>query len=324
MFRKIFSPFIYLISEKKRLMLFTIFMAPVFAVLIFPYDDLSDMITSLITKNSNGQVYVQFDDLGMGFLPPSLKMSNVSVDTLMAPTIKAKKIYLAPSIAGLLKFSPGFSANIEDFLKGSVDIDLQGGKKVSDAVKLQNVSIKLKSLSLKSLLNYGQVQVDAEGSLAAAFVAAVDPALIEQPDGEVSIDIDKFKLPASTLPTMLGPVSLPNTEISHISAKGTLKSGNLEITEATIGQAGDTFNGRVKGKIAMRLVRMGSQIVPELGAYEVKIDLNFDRVSEKGYSLFLSLFDKYRTVTGSGSRYAFRLSAQNMNMPPNPSALGSW
>ncbi len=324
MLKKIFGPLIYLFTDKKKLIVLVLFLTMVFGILIFPYDDMSDMITALFAKNSHDQVFVQFDDLGIGFLPPSLKMSNVTLDTPVLPTLKAKKLYLAPNIAGLLAFSPGFSASIEDVLKGDIHFDLRAGKKVSDAVKLQNITLKLKSLDLKSLTGYLQAQVDLEGAIGATIDAAIDPTLVEQPDGEVTLDIDKFRLPTSTVPTMLGPVSLPNTEISHISLKGQLKGGNLDITDGVIGQQGDTINGKIKGRIGLRLIHVGNQVAPEFGAYEFKIDLNFDRAAEKNFGLFLNLFDKYRTVTGAGSRYAFRLSAQNFNVPPNPTALGSW
>jgi hypothetical protein len=87
----IFGPFFYVLREKKKMILLTILLIPLFAILIFPYDDLSDMITELIAQNSQNQIFVQFDDLGIGFLPPSLKMSNVSLDTPILPTVKAKK-----------------------------------------------------------------------------------------------------------------------------------------------------------------------------------------------------------------------------------------
>ncbi len=301
-----------------------VLMTFVFALLVFPYDDLSDMITELVAKNSQNQVFVQFDDLGIGFLPPSLKMSNVSLDTPVLPTIKAKKLYLAPNIAGLLAFSPGFSATIEDVLKGEVDIDLRAGKKVNDNIRLQNASVKLKDLDLKSLTTFAQAQLDLEGSVAATLSAQVDPTLTEQPDGSLTLDISKFRLPPSTIPTPMGPVSLSNLEISHISLKGDLKNGNFDISEGTIGQQGDAINGRIKGRIGIRLRMVGNQVVPDLGAYELKIDLSFDRLTEKNFGIFLSLVDKFRTVTGSGTRYAFRLSTPNINIPPNPTALGSW
>src|SRR6185312_1616968 len=121
------------------------------AILVFPYDDLSDMITELIAQNSQNQVFVQFDDLGIGFFPPSLKMSNVSLDTPILPTVKAKKLFLAPNIAGLLAFSPGFSASIEDVLKGDIQIDYRSGKKLPNDAREQNVKVSVDKIDLKSL-----------------------------------------------------------------------------------------------------------------------------------------------------------------------------
>jgi type II secretion system protein N len=320
----IFGPILYVLREKKKMIFLILILIPIFAIAIFPYDDLSDMITELIAQNSQNQVFIQFDDLGIGILPPSLKMSNVAVDTAVLPTVKAKKLFLAPNIAGLLAFSPGFSAAIEDVLKGDLQIDYRAGKKLPNEAREQNVKINVDRIDLKSLTTFAQAPVDLEGHLSATLDGVADPLFTDQPDGQLTITVDKFRLPPSTVPTMLGPVSLPNTEISKLTLVGELHGGNFDITESKIGDQTDGINGRLKGRLAVRLTRVGNQVVPEFGAYEIKIDLNFDRLAEKNYGLFLNLFDKFRTVTGTGSRYAFRLVGQNFMVPPNPSALGSW
>lgn len=324
MLQKILAPFSYLFREQKKLMALMLLMTFVFAILIFPYEDLSDVISELVAKASQNQVFVQFDDLGLGVLPPSLKMTNVALDTPVLPTIKAKRLYLSPNLAGLLAFSPGFSAEIDDVLKGQVDIDLRAGKKINDNIRLQTAVIRLKEIDLKALTSFLQAPVDLEGRLGADLAGNVDPTFTEQPDGSITVTISNFHLPPSTIPTPMGPYTPPNIEISNVVLKGTIKAGNFEISEGTFGQTGEPINGRIKGRIAVRLRMMGPQLVPDFGAYELKVDLSFDRTTESNFKLFLSFLDKFRTVTGSGSRYAFRLAGPNFYMPPNPSALGTW
>jgi type II secretion system protein N len=321
---ELLSPILYVVRNHKKTMLTSLVAAIIFSFIFFPYDDLSDLISELIAKNSQNQVFVQFDQLGIGFFPPALKMSKVSVDSPFVPTIKAKTLRLAPSIAGFLAFSPGFNASIEDFLKGDIEISYRAGKKVNDNLRLQKVSIDLAKVDLKKLSQFSSLPVDLEGQLSGEFNAQIDPGFTEQPDGEVEITIKQFRLPAATVPTPMGPMPLPETRLTNIKLRGQLKNGQLNIEEGLIGAPGDTLAGKFKGNIGLRLNRMGNQVVPSFSNYEFKIDINLDRSAEKNFGLFLSFYDRYKTVTGTGSRYAFRLTAPNTQVPPEANPLGSF
>jgi hypothetical protein len=115
----------------------------------------------------------------------------------------------------------------------------------------------------------------------------------------------------------MGPMSMPDVKLSKVKLKGTLKGGEFNIEEGLIGKTGDTLAGRMKGQLGLRFVRMGNQLVPQIGAYKIKVDLNLDRSAEKNFGIFLSFFDKYKTLTGSGARYAMELSGPNFQSPPS-------
>jgi type II secretion system protein N len=320
---KIFQPFLYVLRNHKKTILIIGVSAVLFTVVRFPYDDLADLITEQIAKNSQNQIFVQFDELGVGLLPPAIKMSKVSLDTPMLPTLKAGTLRLAPSIAGFLAFKPGFSASIEDVMKGDIALTYKAGKKINDTTRMQDVDLVMSKVDLKSLSSFAGLPVDLEGQISLDLDTQVDPNFIEQPDGDVAIKINKFKLPPS-IPTMMGAIPTPNTEISSISLKGQLKGADFVIDEGQIGAAGDTINGRLKGHVGLRLVRQGNQIVPEWGAYEFKIDLSLDRAAEKNFGVFLGFYDKFKTITGTGSRYALKLTGANFMSPPEASPAGSF
>ena len=324
-FEKITTPLIYVFRHQKKVILAAIVAMFVFAVLLFPYDDLADKVTDLISKSSQNQVFLQFDELGLGFFPPALKLSKVVLEAQFLPgTLKASHGTLAPSIAGLLAFKPGFSVSIEDVMKGDVHLTYRAGKKINDSTQLQKVDLTLSKIDLKSLAQFASLPLIPNGQLSADFNADFDTNFAEQPEADLQLQIGKFSLPASTIATVLGPLGLPATALSKIQLKGSLKGGELVIDDGVLGTPGETINGRFKGRIAMRLVRYGSQLQPEFGGYEFKVDLNLDRTSEKNLALFLSFIDKYKTITGTGSRYALKISAPNMQVPPTPGPLGSF
>ncbi len=321
----IISPIRYLFKQQKKAILLALFATVMFVIVFFPYDDLSDLITELIAEKSQNQVFVQFDELGVGFLPPSIKMSNVEVDAQVLPaTLKAGTMRLAPSIAGFLAFSPGFSATIEDVMKGDLSLSYRAGKKVNENVQLQKIDLGLEKIDLKSLANFMSLPVNLGGVISAQFEAQIDPNFVEQPDGEVQIRINKFHLAEGTVPTAMGPILLPTMDLSNVSLRGQMRGAELMIDDGTIGGTGEVLNGRFKGKVGLRLIKQGTQVVPVWGAYEIKIDLSLDRTAEKSFGAFLSLYDRYKSLTGTGSRYALLLKAPNSQAIPTASSYSSF
>jgi hypothetical protein len=114
---------------------------------------------------------------------------------------------------------------------------------------------------------------------------------------------------------------MPDVLLKSVTLKGTLRGGEFNIDEGTIGQAGDTLAGKLKGRIGLRLQRQGNRIAPEFGAYALKVDLTLDRSAEKNFGIFLGFLDKFKTLTGSGARYALELTGQNFYGPPNLSPI---
>ena len=321
---KILQPLLYVIRHQKKMLALALASALFFSIVFFPYDDLSDLISELIAKNSQNQVFVQFDQLGIGFLPPSVKMSNVEVDTPLLPTLKAGALYLAPSIAGFLAFSPGFSATIQDVLKGDLSLSYRGGKKVNNDLRMQKVSLDVSKVDLSELSKYASLPCKLEGPLSMQVDSEVDPSFVEQPDGEYELSSGKLRVNPCVLVLQRLPFPIPNINLSQIKIRGTIKAGVLAIEEGVLGKAGDTLHGRFKGRLGIRLVRSGSQVIPDISSYEFKLDLNIDKSAEKSLGVYLIPFDSYKTVTGAGARYALTLSAPNTQTPPNASPLGNF
>lgn len=324
MISKILNIILYPIRHQKKSIMIISISSTIFTLLFFPYNDLSDYITQMIAKKSQNQVFVQFDELGIGFFPPSLKMSNVALDTPFFSTLKAGALYLAPSIAGLLAFNPGFTASIDEVMKGKINVSYRGGSKVDNKIPMQKIDLNLSRMDLKELSKFADLPVRLEGQVFTDLNALVDLTFIEQPNGELNIQIKKFHLPASTIPTMLGPASLPSTELSIIVLKCHLKNSDLVIDEGQFGAPGEPLNGRFKGRVGLRLNNMDNRLVAEWGDYQFKIDMQLDHTAEKNFGLYLSFYDRYKTLTGSGSRFALTLSGSNFQSPPTAAPLGTY
>ncbi len=287
--------------------------ALVFAVLIFPYDDLSDLI---MAKAAQQGVFLDFAHLGLSFFPPSLRLDKVSVETTMLPPIHAGEIYLSPNLMGLLTLSPGFSASIDSFLNGSVNVNYRLTH------KLQNFALSLNDVDLKGLSTFAQLPVVMDGRVQGQIDGAFDPKFTVQPSGTASIEIRKLHIPQTMVPAWMA-LTLPDTRISKVILFGSMGKGELDISKATIGRPGDDIYGQMKASIAMQMSSQDGETSTQVGSYQISLDLTLAPKIEKNFGSMLSLlnFDQYKMATADGTRYALQLSGSGADAPPTPSPL---
>lgn len=314
MVEKLLQPLLYIIRHQKKYILLTLISALVFAVLCFPYDDLSDLITEQIAKRSQN-VFISFNELGVSFFPPSLKMSNVTVDTDFVPTVKAERLYLAPAYSALLAFNPGFTTVIEGFMNGAVHLTYATGKKINDQIRMQNVDLDISKMDLKSLTKFATLPIDADGAVNMDLSTEFDPTFTEQPNGEYKLVINDMNL--ASFMVFMSPVPI-GFKFNKIVLKGTMKNSQFIIEEGQIGSENDPLHGTISGNVGVRMIRMGNRVVPQWSNYEFSVDLNLDRTAEQKLSSVMGIIniDKYKTVTGSGSRYSLNLSGPSFQAFP--------
>lgn len=318
------SSFLKQIRERKKQILFAVICFFIFSFLLFPFDDLSDYLTAQVAQRSQNKVFLSFKNLGLQLLPPGVQMSAVTVDTAFMPQIKASRLSLAPSISGFLTFKPGFVAEADGLFGGDLYFSLKSGEKVNEDLRTQILDIDLSDFRTKDFGRFVQLPLEIIGTGRLILKGEVDPSFSKQPNGDYSLKLDSIKIPATTVPTMLGPINLPTIELKIVNFKGRLVNGEMVIEEATFGQAGEFVNGRLKGKINLKIYGAMGQIQPQWGAYDLKVDLNLNRDAESQFGGFLSIIDKYKTLTGTGARYALQLSGSSFQSMPDMKTLGAF
>lgn len=310
--------------HKKKLFL-VILSSLVFSVFMFPYDDLSDVVSIQVSKLSNNQVFIQFDRLGIGLIPsPGISMEKVEIETPQLPNLKVDELTLSPSIAGLLTFKPGLVARAKGFLEGNLNLRFKTGSKIEEGLYHQNIDLQVAQLELGHLKDLFEVPVKLSGKANLSANLEVDPSFRDQPQGEFDLMTGPIKLPPSTVPTYYGPLSLPAFNWSQIKLKGRMVGGKLIIEMAELGDSKDSFNGLLKGSIDITMNSRGGGIAPQLGAYELKLKLNVAKAAQDSLSLFLGILDSYKTQTLSGSTYSVRISGARFGVNPAFSQLTSF
>ncbi|MEN0058259.1 MAG: type II secretion system protein GspN [Bdellovibrio sp.] len=310
--------FFGLIRESKGKIFIMVLSALVFLFLLFPFDDLSDLISSQVSKLSNNSVYLQFDRLKMSLFPqPGMQMDQVYIEAMNTPPLTAQELVITPSVSGLIQQKPYGHVSAKGLLRGDVDLQVSKGTRSDNGVERHRVEVTAKKVSLHDLRELANLPVLLKGQLSVHSVALADLSFQEQPDVELEVTIAQFELPPANVNTPMGPLTLPDLKLSSMELKGRLAAGQFVVETGTIGKPGDEIYGTIKGNIGLTILNRGGTFGQQIGAYTFEVDLKIKKSFQNRAALFLSFVDGYKTPTAEGAQYKLKLSATNPMMPPS-------
>jgi len=305
---------------KKSLFFFSIFsMATVlFLVVLFPLNDISDLVTSEVAKASNNQVYFQFESISLSPVPPGLRMDKVQVESSQIAGLKAHEVIVRPSISGLIRGLPYGSLEAHGFLRGQINLNVGSGEPTEGGQSRSRIELSAQKISLQDLRGLVGLPVPLQGNLDIQSRALADFTFQAQPEADLEVAIVRFELPPSSVQTMMGPLTLPEVRLGQVNLKGKLNRGTFTIEQGDFGKAGDELQLSVKGTLQMTLQNLGGQIVPIIGGYNLDVDLRTQSSFQQKAGLFLSFIQSHQKSPG---QYRFKIAAQSMNLPPQISTL---
>jgi type II secretion system protein N len=298
-------------------------------VLLFPYDDLSDFITLQVTRSTQSNVYLQFDGLSFGFLPQlGIKMDNVVLESVYAPTLALKSLGFAPKMLSLVTGSPGGVIKAYGLFHGDAHIDFGSSNQLKIDGPEMGLGLDLTQIRLdefsRFLKDSTQFPLSMKGLTQLNSQIYVDPSFKEPPKGDLNLVIKGFEIPASQIPLNMGGARMsfpfPAIKLAEIKIQGQLKDRRLLIKEGTIGKPGNDLNGTLTGDLIVDILP-GGQV--KLGGYDIKVNLNLSDSLKAQLSGILGFVDsfqgigeKYKFDSLNGVRYTMRLNARSMDSLP--------
>jgi type II secretion system protein N len=294
-------------------------LATLFFLVLFPTGDLGDFVSTKVSEVSQNQVFLQFSEFGLNMLPPALSFKEVFVETPFFPAVTTESLSISPSISAMISRQPYGSVKAEGLFKGEVKIDVKKGSQTEASTDRQRVILSAEKLDLKSLREAFNLPISINGQLNIDADLQADLEGKEQPEMELLLTVEEFNLPTATVSTMMGPLTLPELKLGKVEIKGRLSNGSLIIEQGDIGQSKDELSGKIKGNWAMS-INAAQGFAPNLGAYDLDIDLTAKKSFQSKAGLFLSLLDSYKSAAGDGARYHFKVSGANIEAPPNITA----
>lgn len=293
----------------------------VFIVVLFPFNDLTDLITSQVSKLTKNSVYIQMDELELSALPTGIRLGNLLIETSQFPAIRTKELTVSPSVMSVINKKPAGSMKADGFLDGSVFLSLAPGSKTENGIERQKIEIRAEQINLAKVRNFVPVPIPFKGTLKIESSALADLTFNEQPDMDLQIEISKFEIPTSNIETPLGPLTMPELKLGQLQLKGRLSNGRFQIEQGVLGKPGDDLVGTVKGGIGLQINNRNGTITPQIGAYSLEVDMTTSPAFTEKASLFLTFIEQHKKSSPQGARYSFKVSASGPQSPPSVSAL---
>lgn len=307
---------IFLYHKSKIFLCFALIFG--FVVLFFPYDDLGDSVTAIVANNTGNTIYVQFDDLSLGFLPqPGIKMSNVFVETPFASEIKADTLKVAPSILAFFTRKPLGRATAENLFSGALDVSISNSNKIKAdqavAADIEFIDFNLNDL-VKAVVPF---PMKAIGTASLNALVDIDLEMKSQPEGDIALVSPKLSVPAFSFDTYMNGVkqsmAVPTLNLGKVQIKGKLKNGKVLFADTVIGSAKDDLFAKIGGDIDLRIAP--NNVV--VSYYNLAIDLTLKETFIKNLGTYAGMIDlmigKYKSQSLDGTRYAFRLQFNPFN-----------
>lgn len=306
--------------------------AVLFSIWFFPFNDLSDAVTSAVAKQTNNQVYMQARELNIHLLPPGISAENLKVETALPP-IEAEYARINPSLFSILFSLPtvikasmgnveaaralsskiGLSINAEGIWGGEASLSMGAGRKGESGAPRSRIGVMLEEINLKEIQRWADLSVNLQGRANFATDLQVSPDFQDQPEGEYELKLAKFVMPAGTVQVPMGgamfPINLPKLTLQNVNLRGRMVGGKFFIEEGMFGQSQDPIYGRIKGSLDIRIQQQMGQLVPSFGQYDLTVDLTTSPEIQRDKTLALAFapIESAKTPTANGgAKYTFK------------------
>lgn len=297
-----------------------------FALLIFPYNDLGNLLTTKVYEGSGQSIYLAADNLDLSLFPfPGVQAEGVSVEAgvrgpQFAP-LKLTQLKIRPLLSAILAFHFGLAFSGEGLFGGNVSLAAATANSVFSgnpgAIELK--SLELEDIALAAILDYfakmsaAPLELKIAGKLSAESPGMTfDPTAKEPIKGKLDVSVDGLTLPTQIPLQGFGSLEIPQIKMQKAEFQTDWSGGKMKIVKGTFGNDKDPLSGRLLGEIEMRAMPNGG-ISP--GSYNICLELNFTQNFYNDLNKKIPVLEGFKPVTetfrqqgGAGVRYGMLYS----------------
>lgn len=295
-----------------------------FLFVLFPFDDLSDLVSVQVSKVTGNAVYLQFQKLKMSLFPtPGLNMKKVYLEMINTPALSAEDLTITPSVMGLLSKKPYGKVSVQGLMGGDVDLSLSKGSKSDAGTEREKIDVHVQKIALHDLKQMVNLPAQLRGHLQLNSTILADLNWKEQPDVELDLNISQLEVTQFMIAIPnFGSLNLPDINLGQVALKGRMNNGSFNIEKAVLGKDNDELQGTIKGSLGIVMEdRGGGMPAPRFGSYNFELELKVKKsFQDKAAALLEGFLHSYKTPTPDGAIYRFKISGANFM---EPAAIGA-
>ncbi len=309
--------------------------ALVFGLLMFPYGDLSGLLSKYALEQGN--VWIQSDDLSLSLFPsPGVSATGVTIEPVDGSPLKKLEIgslTVRPLLSALLAFKQGLVVSGTGLFGGEFHVAATLGappKELQNGYgQLSFSKFDFSELSLAAALSSlgGSPQgTKLNGEFRGKFSASSPRFTVDlvapggggpspaNPEGEASLSVTDLG-PVTTVPLgSFGDLDIPPLKISKTSVNVAVKKSRAQITRSAIGSDQDPVKGRVLGDVGLAFSPAGVSFGSYVYCLELTISDAYLESARKQFGNSFALIEqalnqyKRNNATGPGFHIGIKAS----------------
>ncbi len=317
-FQWLTAPILSLLRYHKLKILVMVISAIVFFVLLFPFSDISLFVSNFIARSTRNQVVLQFEDLALKLLPsPGFQMSQLVVTTPFVSGLKVDEMIITPAISSVFG-NIGMTAQLNGIMGGNLQFFVKVLEQTDQGEITLDTYIRTQSISIQEFLQMVSPELNVDGLLNFQAEGQLDSSFEVQPDFKLQTQTQSFKLQALSVPTPIGPFSIPAISLKGIAMQANLKEGQLQIESLELGQEGDDIVGQINGFVDVQIRKRMNKTEFLPGNYNLACRLMLKSNLENHFRSLLNILNLSQHK--KGNTYSFRITG-NPDQVPNVRGL---
>ncbi|NUM57269.1 MAG: type II secretion system protein GspN [Bdellovibrionaceae bacterium] len=294
----------------------------IFIFVLFPTKDLSDVVSQNVSKFTQNQFYLEFDNIEFNLLSElGVKLDNVYLETPRTAPLNIRELIALPAISTFLYKKPQGKLHLKGIFKGDIEVNITKHREDSSSeskVERSEISVEANKLDLKELKNFLSLPVSLKGRLNLS-TKVITPLLTnDTPEGvntnstpaateiqDLTLTIKNFELPQTTLDQNGSiPIDIPGIKLSELVIKARYFGNKLVLSEIKLGKDSDELLGTIKGDMNFSpMIGMG---MPMLNQYELSLDLKMKKSFYDKIYLTLSILNAGSYFSPISGGYQFK------------------
>ena len=120
----------------------------IFIFVLFPFSDLNDFISSKISELTQKKVFVQFEDMHINPLSPSVSLDQVHLEAGNIDNLSIDSIMAKPSLMALIKRQAGGHLTADGLFKGQLDLKLTPISTLESGAQKLTIDLEAQKMNL--------------------------------------------------------------------------------------------------------------------------------------------------------------------------------